>query len=99
MSVMQVTKNGFIKSAKQEDFSPHARGGKGVIGLAVNEKTGDVVSVLDVVPGCTILVATAKGLCARFSTDEVRDTYRGGTGVKAINLNEGDSVVGAVTLP
>lgn len=99
MSVVQVTENGFIKSAKQEDFSVTARGGKGVTGLGVTEKTGDVVAVLDVIPATTILLTSAKGRCTRFKAEEVRDTYRGGVGVKAMTLEEGDKVVGVITIP
>jgi DNA gyrase subunit A len=98
-SVVQITENGFAKSAAVEEFPVKARGGKGVIGLAVNDKTGNVVAVLDVVDDTSILLTTKLGQCIRFNADEVRDTYRGGTGVKAIDLHEGDKVVGAAVLP
>lgn len=98
-SVVQITENGFAKAAAIEEFSVTARGGKGVIGLAVNKKTGYVVAVLDVMDGTSILLTTKLGQCVRFKSEEVRDTYRGGTGVKCIDLREGDKVVDAVVLP
>lgn len=39
-----------------------------------------------------ILIITKKGKVIKFDPDEVRETKRGGKGVKAIKLNKGDGV-------
>jgi len=45
-----------------------------------------------------VLVVTKKGHIIRFKLDAVRQSGRGGKGVRAINLNDGDEVVSMVTV-
>jgi len=43
-----------------------------------------------------VVIVTAQGMVKRTSLEEYRQQSRGGSGVGAINLGDGDKVVGAV---
>jgi len=45
-----------------------------------------------------VLVITKKGLVIKFNSEDVRAQLRGGKGVKAITLSDGDEVVGVVSI-
>lgn len=96
MSVLIVTENGYASASAEKEFVAKARGGKGVNGMLIDEKTGPVVAIELPVEGVDIIVVTKKGKTAKFAASEVRETYRGSGGVKVIDLAEDDKVVDCV---
>jgi DNA gyrase subunit A len=77
-----------------EDYRLTGRAGKGVINLKVSrDKTGDVVSTLEVDDNDTFLVSTKKGIVINTRVKEIRVMGRATQVVRIIKLQDGDRVV------
>lgn len=94
--LLLVTENGYGKRTPLEEFPSQGRGGKGVLGIKVDEKTGLVVAIEKVKDDDEIMVTTLNGKIIRISAGEVRIVGRYAKGVKLIDLDEGDKVVSVV---
>ncbi len=94
--LLLVTENGYGKRTPLEEFPSQGRGGKGVLGIKVDEKTGLVVAIEKVRGDDEIMVTTLNGKIIRISAGEVRIVGRYAKGVKLIDLDEGDKVVSVV---
>ncbi len=87
-----ITKAGIIKKTPIEEFDNIRKGGM----IAQNLRDGDELIAAIMTDGeDEIIVGTKKGKSIRFSEEDVRPMGRSATGVKAITLEENDSVVGA----
>ena len=91
-SVLTITGKGYGKRSKIEDYRLTGRAGKGVINLKVNEKTGNVVSSIDVGDKDNFVVSTKKGIVIRTSVKNIRVMGRATSGVRIIKLQTGDRV-------
>jgi DNA gyrase subunit A len=69
-----------------------SRGGKGIITMKANDKTGAVVGALPVRQNDEIMVITAGGQMVRTYVKDIREAGRNTQGVKVINLAEGDKL-------
>jgi DNA gyrase subunit A len=69
-----------------------SRGGKGIITMKANEKTGAVVGALTVRDADEIMLITFKGQMVRTFVKDIREAGRNTQGVKLINLEEGDKL-------
>jgi len=98
-SVLTISKNGYGKRSEIEDYRLTSRGGKGVINLAVSDKTGDIITSQSVVENDTIIVSTAKGIVIRTPVSDVRIMGRATQGVRIIKLADGDSVTDLARVP
>ena len=94
--LLLVTENGYGKRTPLEEFPSQGRGGKGVLGIKVDEKTGLIVAIEKVKDDDEIMVTTLNGKIIRISAAEVRIVGRYAKGVKLIDLDEGDKVVSVV---
>ncbi|MGV3773201.1 MAG: DNA gyrase C-terminal beta-propeller domain-containing protein, partial [Verrucomicrobiales bacterium] len=80
---------------KRTDFGEYrlqSRGGKGIITMKTNEKTGLVVGALTVRNSDEIMLITVEGQMVRISVDGIREAGRNTSGVKLINLSEADKL-------
>ena len=93
--VVLATSNGTIKKTLLEAYSrPRANGI-----IAVNLREGDALIGAALTSGnCEILLAGNLGKCCRFDEEEARAIGRNSTGVRGIDLEEGDYVVGMVCI-
>jgi len=91
-----VTENGFGKRTPIIEFPRKGRGGKGVLGIKVDEKTGKVVAVEKVKDDDEIMITTLNGMAIRIAAADVRIVSRYAKGVKLIDLDPGDKVVAIV---
>ncbi|MBQ4222037.1 MAG: DNA gyrase subunit A, partial [Bacteroidales bacterium] len=67
--------------------------------IAVNLREGDSLIGAALTSGsCEILLAGNQGKCCRFDEEDARAIGRNSTGVRGINLDEGDFVVGMVCI-
>ena len=90
-----VTKQGVIKRCEMSEFERVNRTGK----LAIDLDEGDELSWVRLTSGNDdLLVATAQGMAVCFPEEKVRCMGRAARGVKAIELAEGDEVVGLVRI-
>jgi DNA gyrase subunit A len=90
--VVMVTKKGIIKKTDLAAYSNPRSGG--IIAISIDE--GDeLVDVQLTMGNQDIFLATRLGMAIRFKEDDVRDMGRTARGVRGINLDEGDDVIGA----
>lgn len=87
------TKEGIIKKTSLEAYSrPRAKGVN-----AVNVREGDELLEAILTDGRSeVLIASRNGRCVRFDETDARPLGRTATGVRGINLDEDDSVIGMV---
>src|SRR5258705_8543171 len=69
-----------------------SRGGKGIITMKANEKTGAVVGALTVREADEIMLITTAGQMVRTFVKDIREAGRNTQGVKLINLEAGDKL-------
>ena len=98
-SILTITKKGYGKRSKVNDYRLTARAGKGVINIKVSEKNGEVITSQCVKERDTIIVATAKGIVIRSPVKGIRIMGRATQGVRIIKLQQGDSVTDLVRVP
>jgi len=93
--VMMVTMQGLIKKVQLSEFSNPRRSGIAAISLG----KGDRLIAVRMTDGTQeVVIGTREGMAIRFPEAEVRSMGRSASGVRAINLEKGDSVIGAVAL-
>lgn len=92
-TIFTITEKGLGKRTIIEEYPVHGRSGKGVITHKVNNRTGLVISAITVQEHDELFVATEQGLVIRIDVDKISTMGRSTSGVKIINLNEGDKVV------
>jgi len=91
--VLLVSLLGYGKLAPVDEFPLHKRGGRGVIGLKVSEKSGPLAVMRVVSPSDEILLLTAEGVAIRTSLDQVKKAHRTTLGVRLMKVDPGDRVV------
>jgi DNA gyrase subunit A len=64
-TLLTIAEKGLGKRSNVSDFRTQSRGGKGIIAMKVNDKTGHLVAVLEVVDNEDIIVITEKGVVIR----------------------------------
>ncbi len=97
-NILTITEKGYGKRSKIDEYRKTARAGKGVINIKVSEKTGSVVTTLEVGEKDTIVVMTKKGIVMRTGVKNMRVMGRATQGVKVINLKQEDKVVDIAVL-
>ncbi|WP_033794662.1 DNA topoisomerase (ATP-hydrolyzing) subunit A [Helicobacter pylori] len=84
--LLSVSENGLGKQTLAEAYREQARGGKGVIGMKLNKKTGNLVSVISVDDeNLDLMILTASAKMIRVSIKDIRETGRNASGVKLID--------------
>jgi DNA gyrase subunit A len=99
VSVLTLTDKGYGKRSKLDDYRKTARGGKGVITLKTNEKTGNVVTAVCVDDKDSMIITTIKGMIIRTSMSGLRVMGRATQGVRVVKLKERDKVADVVKVP
>ena len=84
--------NGIGKRTNFDEYRVQSRGGKGIITMKTNEKTGNVVGALTVQDKDEIMLITFEGQMVRISVGGLREVGRNTQGVKLINLTEKDKL-------
>src|SRR5438270_6173320 len=69
-----------------------SRGGKGIITMKTNERTGAVVGALTVKDADEIMLITVGGQMVRTSVHDIREAGRNTQGVKLIELDASDKL-------
>lgn len=96
-SVLVVSEFGYGKRVSLKEIRPQGRGGKGLILMGVDKKTGNLVAVQAVRPDDEVLITTAKGSVFRVAVEKVRRMGRAARGRQLVPVKSGD-VVTSVTL-
>ncbi len=89
--VVTITKGGQIKKTALEEYENYRE--KGIIGVKIEE--GDQLLFAAITDGTReLVIATRNGMSIRFPEEQVRATGRATMGVKGIELDDGDVVIG-----
>ena len=92
-NIVLITKRGIIKKTSLEAYSHPRTAGVN----AVNLREGDeLVEALLTNGSEEILIAAREGRCCRFDETDARPMGRNSTGVRGINIEDDDEVIGAI---
>ncbi|MEJ8610947.1 DNA topoisomerase (ATP-hydrolyzing) subunit A [Helicobacter pylori] len=84
--LLSVSENGLGKQTLAEAYREQSRGGKGIIGMKLTQKTGNLVGVISVDDeNLDLMILTASAKMIRVSIKDIRETGRKTSGVKLIN--------------
>ncbi|MGQ3015451.1 MAG: DNA gyrase subunit A, partial [Flavobacteriales bacterium] len=98
-NILVVSEKGYGKQSALEDYRITNRGGKGVKTMKVTDKTGELVSVLEVTNEEDLMIITKKGTLIRLSLESLRVMGRATQGVRLINLKGSDSIAAIAKVP
>ncbi len=91
--LVMATRKGLVKKTPIRAYGRPRNGG--IIALKLREDD-ELIDVVVVNKGQGIVLSTAKGMAIRFDESDARPMGRNTSGVKGINLSEGDQLVGMV---
>ncbi|MCI5704387.1 MAG: DNA gyrase subunit A, partial [Pseudoflavonifractor sp.] len=95
--VLMVTEKGYGKRTPMDDYfradGPQKRGGYGLKGYQVTDKTGPLVGLKVVNDGDDILIINDAGVIIRMECAGINSYSRSAQGVKLMNLDEGVKVI------
>ena len=92
--IMMVTRKGVVKKTTLEAYSRPRTNGVNAINIREDDELLEAILTNG---NCNIMIAANGGRCVRFDESEARPLGRTSTGVRGINLDEGDYVVGVVS--
>jgi DNA gyrase subunit A len=98
VDLLIATDGGFGKRTKLDHFSPQARGGQGVRGIRLTERRGSVVAALMATLDEELLIVSSAGIVIRTAVREIAAQGRDATGVRVMNLEEGQTVAAVAPL-
>jgi DNA gyrase subunit A len=98
VDILTVTDRGFGKRTAVDEYRLQSRGGMGVINIKTTDKNGKVMGIKSVTGDDQLLLITEQGKIIRVVCSSIRTIGRSTQGVRLINVDEADRVVGAVKL-
>ncbi|MEZ7878199.1 MAG: DNA gyrase subunit A, partial [Flavobacteriales bacterium] len=81
-SILVVSANGYGKRSAVDDYRITNRGGKGVKTLQITEKTGELISILNVTNEHDLMIVNKSGITIRMSVEDLRVMGRATQGVR-----------------
>ncbi|TLS66315.1 DNA gyrase subunit A [Mariprofundus erugo] len=95
-TLLAVSENGYGKRTSVSEYNVQKRGGQGVFTLKTGGRNGDMVAALLVQSDDQVMMMTDTGRLVRIRLNGVSIIGRNTQGVKLINCDEGERVIGAV---
>jgi DNA gyrase subunit A len=92
-NLLVVTEKGMGKCSPIDEYRVQKRGGKGIITVHRTDKTGDAVSIKEVLPDDELMLITKQGIAIRMPVKGIRVAGRNTQGVKLVNLESNDFVM------
>ncbi|NQX91888.1 MAG: DNA gyrase subunit A [Flavobacteriales bacterium] len=90
--VLVVSEKGYGKRSPVEDYRVTNRGGKGVKTLNITDKTGELISILNVDDDMDLMIINKSGIAIRLAIENLRVMGRATQGVRLINLKGKDEI-------
>ena len=97
-SILTVTEGGYGKRTPVTEYRIQGRGGKGIISVKTTERNGLAVGFLQVRDEDEIVLMAAKGKILRCKVDDIRQIGRNTQGVRLLDLEDDDRVIGVARL-
>ncbi len=91
-NLLVVTERGMGKCSPIEEYRVQKRGGKGIITVHRTEKTGNAVSIKEVLPDDELMLITKQGIIIRMPVKGIRVAGRNTQGVRLVELDTSDLV-------
>ncbi|MEK7423847.1 MAG: DNA gyrase subunit A [Actinomycetota bacterium] len=91
-AILMVTESGYGKRTQLDRFNGQGRGGLGVIGIKLTGKKGKVVAAFMVGLDDEIVAVSSGGVMIRMGVRDISSQGRGATGVRLMNLDDGQTV-------
>jgi DNA gyrase subunit A len=98
LTLLTVCENGYGKRTVVTEYRTQSRGGKGLIDIQTEDRNGPVVSVELTGDNNGLMLITSSGKIIRIISQAVSVIGRNTKGVRLINLDEGEKVVGVARL-
>lgn len=96
--ILTVTEHGYGKRTEASEYRAQNRGGSGIFTVKRTPRTGDVIGIMTVQDEDEIMLIANKGRIIRLRAGDVRLQGRNTQGVRLIDLEEGERVVGVARL-
>lgn len=93
-SMLIITQKGSGKRVRYELFTPHARGTHGQIIYDPDEASGEVIKAVSVREEDEVVAITSTGKTIKLSVSSVREMGKAAHGVRIVNIDPPDSVIG-----
>ena len=93
-SILVVTENGYGKRSPISEYRLQKRGGKGIFGIKASDRNGKVISAKQVRDDEEVILIAGSGKMIRMDLESIRVIGRSTQGVRLINLDDGEKVVG-----
>ena len=97
-TVLTVAQNGYGKRTDLEEYRLQSRGGYGVIDIQTSDRNGKVVATVFVTDDDQVMLISQQGMMLRTRAADLRVIGRATQGVRLIEMEEGDMVVGVAKL-
>jgi DNA gyrase subunit A len=97
-TVLTVAQNGYGKRTDLEEYRLQSRGGYGVIDIQTSDRNGKVVGMVFVNDDDQVMLISQQGMILRTRAADLRVIGRATQGVRLIEMEEGDMVVGVAKL-
>jgi DNA gyrase subunit A len=91
-AILMVTEAGYGKRTQLDHYNTQGRGGQGVIGIKLTGRKGEVVAAFMVGLDDEIVAVSSTGITIRMPVREISSQGRGATGVRVMNLDDGQTV-------
>ncbi len=96
--ILTATEHGYGKRTPVDDYPLRSRGGMGVIAIRTGARNGSVVGAQQVVDSDEIMLITRRGTLVRTPVEGISCMSRATQGVRLINPDKDDTLVGMVRL-
>jgi DNA gyrase subunit A len=97
--VLTVSENGYGKRTSAYEYRISGRGGKGIIGMTVNQRNGKLSNSFPVEENDQIMLVTDRGQLIRVPVEGISIMGRSTQGVIVFNTEEGERVVAVEHIP
>jgi DNA gyrase subunit A len=93
-TLLVATENGYGKRTEFQGFTPHHRGGKGMIAIKDDSgRNGKVVAAHAVKDDQSVIIITSSGMMVRSPISDIRVCGRSAQGVRLVRMDEGTMLV------
>jgi len=91
--VLAISENGFGKRTSIDEYRVQNRGGRGIITMKTNEKTGNLVALKMVAEDDDLMIINSEGIIIRIGVKDISTLGRNTQGVMLMRVEEGNTVI------
>jgi DNA gyrase subunit A len=92
--MLVLSEYGFGKRVEFDNFSAHGRATHGQMIYCPDDKTGEIVGAITVLESDDVVVITSQGKTIKLAADSVSIQGKGAKGVRVLNIERPDFVIG-----